>query len=263
MFFFTSIFAFTVFGTLTVSSVLEPEWKGKVFPDPNPIEGNSIDGKYEKDHHGRIPMGVKNAKCDWGQDPEGFDGDLGPQSYTCLNDRSLYLPNPKMFPILKKDHIPKAFVPWHRCMNESIIYNQIIPTFGDHRPLWPKYGEYSFLPKQRWVHSLEHGSIVMLYHPCADHNEVNVLKTILKRCLYQYVITALNELEPDHPLVLVAWGVSLEISKVEPDIVLDFIRRHAFKAPEKVNRDGQYEENLIEAASTDLQGKEDNICPGY
>ena len=26
---------------------------------------------------------------------------------------------------------------------------------GNHRPLWPKYGEYIYLPPQRWVHSIE------------------------------------------------------------------------------------------------------------
>ena len=26
---------------------------------------------------------------------------------------------------------------------------------GPHRPLWPVYGEYLYLPPQRWIHSLE------------------------------------------------------------------------------------------------------------
>lgn len=26
---------------------------------------------------------------------------------------------------------------------------------GTHRALWPIYGEYKFLPKQRWLHSME------------------------------------------------------------------------------------------------------------
>jgi len=26
---------------------------------------------------------------------------------------------------------------------------------GPHRPLWPKYGEYAYVPPQRWLHSIE------------------------------------------------------------------------------------------------------------
>ena len=27
-------------------------------------------------------------------------------------------------------------------MNEKINYKELLPTYGNHRPLWPKYGEY-------------------------------------------------------------------------------------------------------------------------
>ncbi|KAK3084452.1 hypothetical protein FSP39_013766 [Pinctada imbricata] len=37
----------------------------------------------------------------------------------------------------------------------SYIYNS-----GPHRPLWPVYGEYLYLPPQRWVHSLEPYALV-------------------------------------------------------------------------------------------------------
>ena len=40
-------------------------------------------------------------------------------------------------------------------MNKSISYNTTLPTFGDHRPLWPIFGEYFFLPPQRLLHNLE------------------------------------------------------------------------------------------------------------
>ena len=30
----------------------------------------------------------------------------------------------------------------HHCMNEKLNYETPLPTHGDHRPLWPKYGEY-------------------------------------------------------------------------------------------------------------------------
>ncbi len=40
-------------------------------------------------------------------------------------------------------------------MKDSIVYNTTLPTFGDHRPLWPMFGEYKFVPPQRWLHNIE------------------------------------------------------------------------------------------------------------
>lgn len=42
-------------------------------------------------------------------------------------------------------------------MDTTISYPEKIPTFGDHRPLWPIFGEYKFVPPQRWLHNIEHG----------------------------------------------------------------------------------------------------------
>lgn len=49
----------------------------------------------------------------------------------------------------------------------------VVHFSGTHRKLWPVYGEYVYVPPQRWIHSLEHGAIVLLYHPCANLNQVN------------------------------------------------------------------------------------------
>ena len=66
---------------------------------------------------------------------------------------------------LDHDNIPR---PGHACMNTKITYEDTPPRAGNHRPLWPAFGEYRFLPEPRWVHALEHGAAVFLYHPCAD-----------------------------------------------------------------------------------------------
>lgn len=36
----------------------------------------------------------------------------------------------------------------------QLLYQCVICS-GTHRPLWPAYGEYVYVPKQRWLHSLE------------------------------------------------------------------------------------------------------------
>ncbi|KAL3270241.1 hypothetical protein HHI36_009297 [Cryptolaemus montrouzieri] len=213
-----------------------------------------------RDSHGRIPMGIMTPRCDMAEDPLELDGSLGPESYKCFRDESLFAPKPEIEPLLVVDHIPEHYMPWHICMNNSISYNKTIPTYGEHRTLWPRYGEYTFVPVQRWLHNLEHGAVVMLYHPCANSKEVKFLKQLVQRCLYQYVITALNKLSPERPLALVAWGASLELSKVDILEVFKFIKQRALKGPEDIDDDGQYYKNLIKPASKRFKGSD--ACPG-
>lgn len=128
--------------------------------------------------------------------------------------------------------IPKGYRAQHVCMFHRLTYNRTLPTFGSHRPLWPVYGEYQFLPLQRWLHSLEvwsfvlwmstvlqnchsmqcpamfqflvlsfmshrflpdlslqHGGIVMLYHPCAEPVLVRRLRKLLTGCFRKHIIT--------------------------------------------------------------------------
>lgn len=67
----------------------------------------------------------------------------------------------------------------HVCMNESISYDVPWPASGSHRPAWPKYGTYRYLPPQRYLHNLEHGGIVGLYNPCAAKHEILKFKTTI------------------------------------------------------------------------------------
>ena len=72
------------------------------------------------------------------------------------------------------DDIHEKYVPNHICMNQAVNYSGFgaIPTHGPHRPNWASFGEYSYLPIERWQHNLEHGCVVMLYHPCMHKDQV-------------------------------------------------------------------------------------------
>jgi hypothetical protein len=125
---------------------------------------------------------------------------------------------------------------------------------------WPAYGEYTYCPPQRWLHSLEHGAIVMLYDPCATKSEVDKLRALLKKCLYRHVITPFK-LSSDRPLALVAWSVSLEMSTFDESTATEFIRKYAKTGPEKVSRQGQYRTELIEEAKVLSDEDDSEICP--
>ncbi|KZS16966.1 Uncharacterized protein APZ42_017613 [Daphnia magna] len=140
--------------------------------------------------------------------------------------------------------------PPHYCMDTIVQYNSAIPTYEGHRPLWPIFGEYQFVPPQRWLHNIEHGAIVMLYHPCAEPSEILKLKKLVKSCLWKYVITPWNKMSRELPFALVAWGCRLQMAKVDTGIVRYFIRSKAFRGPEShYLKQGQFSVGLIEVSN--------------
>lgn len=126
---------------------------------------------------------------------------------------------------------------------------------------WAAFGEYIYLPPQRWLHNLEHGSIVLLYHPCANKGLVFKLKALVKSCLRRHVITPYRKLSPERPIALAAWGTSLEFSVIDKEMLTDFIKKYAKTGPEKVSRDGQYKLLLAESAKIISDVDDIELCP--
>uniref|UniRef100_A0A1I7YRI2 DUF3105 domain-containing protein n=1 Tax=Steinernema glaseri TaxID=37863 RepID=A0A1I7YRI2_9BILA len=133
-------------------------------------------------------------------------------------------------------------------MNEQIFYADVPPLRGDHRPNWPMYGEYLYVPPQRWLHNLEHGSIILLYHPCVDESQLRQLRRLVTGCVYRHIVTPYNKLSFEYPLHLVAWGAKLMMNTVDQEAVVSFIRKHTHVAPEDISRQGIYNYFLIRPA---------------
>ena len=53
-----------------------------------------------------------------------------------------------------------------------------------------------FVPRERWLHNIEHGAVVMLYDPCTLESEVNKLKRIVRTCIKKHIITPTTFLSP-------------------------------------------------------------------
>jgi len=157
----------------------------------------------------------------------------------------------------------------HRCMEKAIAYKKnVIPVAGTHRPVWPVYGEYKFVPPQRWIHNLEHGGLVFLYHPCADQKLVEEMRRLVTGCLRRHVITPSRRLRPQRPFALVTWGCYLNFGKFEEAGIVDWIRNNAIRkeglqaAPEfKVWKDGDYDHLLKEKAKSVTDEQDSDICP--
>lgn len=232
-------------------------WTGRWLPE-RPVTHSDPAVKSE---NGRVQMGIKNSNCDDAKTNLTLDWNGSFYDYVCLHPRTRIYPDDLIEPVLEYENIPEAYMAPHYCMYEEVIYNSKIPTFGGHRPLWPKYGEYKFVPKQRWLHNLEHGGIVALYHPCADLREISLFKTLVKNCLRRHVITPYKDVGHDRPFVLVAWGVRLRMPIVDPDIMREFIQNKALKGPEKVSADGQFDFLLKEPATIVSDFEDSQLCP--
>ncbi|XP_012264906.2 uncharacterized protein LOC105691173 [Athalia rosae] len=247
----------------------DEKWTGRWMPsrsdDPTPPPkvlhktGKFKDHNVPADPDHLIGMGVQSKQCDDGKTNLRVDWNWSPVNYTCYDEK--IVPNYLTRPLIYCEHIPSSYVPVHKCMTEIIEYDDDIPIYGSHRPVWPVYGEYKFIPKQRWIHSLEHGAIVMLYHPCANPMEVKRLKKILSSCLRRHIITPYTSLNEDRPLALLSWGCRLTMSVVNPTLVKHFIKSRALRGPEPIAKHGAFSEFLKHVAKTITDEEDTTICP--
>ncbi|XP_065281987.1 uncharacterized protein [Dermacentor albipictus] len=148
-------------------------------------------------------MGVVNPKCDNAKVNISVDFLDDPTVYVCFHPKAMYPLGTVAHGHSKQscDTIPVDYRPRHYCMNNRIKYDSYLPTHEGHRPLWPVFGEYKYVPPQRWLHNIEHGAIVMLYHPCTHPYYVDTLRNIVTGCLRKHVITPYVHLSPERPPV--------------------------------------------------------------
>ncbi|XP_005997050.1 uncharacterized protein TP53I13 [Latimeria chalumnae] len=191
--------------------------------------------------------------CDDGK--SHIEVDLPPsEEYTCAGPHWLL---PEDLPSVERTYYEQPMI--HLCMNEAIVYNETIPNSGPHRPKWAKYGEYIYLPPQRWIHNLEHGGFAFLYHPCVHQSLKEDLSLLARACLYKHVITAYGRLSQERPLALVTFGKTLEMSRVKLSEVVDWLRNNVNRAHEsEMLDDGDYE--YLHIRGTELRSDK-TICP--
>lgn len=137
----------------------------------------------------------------------------------------------------------------HVADGTPIGYTEIPPASGPHRPRWARWGEYDFLPPQRWLHNLEHGGVAFLYHPCADAALIDALREHARARPaddggeFRWVLTPYPELPT--AIAVVAWRSVYTAECVRPEELGPFIDRVHRTAPEDVAADGGYAEGWI------------------
>jgi hypothetical protein len=132
----------------------------------------------------------------------------------------------------------------HVFLPKPITYTDSPPTFGPHRPEWAKWGAYKFLPPQTWIHNLEHGGVVLLYHPCTPPDVVAQLRQWAHDHApdgggpLRWVLTPYPGLP--QPVMAVTWGWRYGAACVRPAELDAFLQAHYRKATEDVGTSGGY-----------------------
>ena len=148
----------------------------------------------------------------------------------------------------------------------EICYTISPPSSGPHRSSWAKWGEYEYLPPQRWLHNLEHGGIAFLYHPCAEESVIDSLRNIAcsiaddETGAFRWVLTPYPNLPSK--ISIVAWEWSYSKNSVDSDEIFTFISEHYRQAPEDFPYDGSYNDLYIGKCSN-LIGCTDEDAENY
>ena len=130
-----------------------------------------------------------------------------------------------------------------------IAYDEEPPACGPHRSQWARWGEYAFLPAQRYIHNLEHGGIAFLVHPCASADDVAALRAIAESREvddggpFRWVLTPYPDLPTN--IAVLAWCERYLANCVNAEEIGAFIDAHYRTAPEDVSLDGRYSEGWV------------------
>lgn len=137
----------------------------------------------------------------------------------------------------------------HIAEDVPIEYETSPPATGPHRSRWGRWGEYSFMPPQRYLHNLEHGGIALLYHPCAPDEAVEALRAFARGRAedetgpFRWVLTPYPGL--DSAIAVAAWGWVYEAECVQAGEIGQFVDRFYRTAPEDVASDGAYDRGWL------------------
>ena len=116
----------------------------------------------------------------------------------------------------------------HLTEGETVEYNSIPATSGDHWPQWSRCGFFEEgLPDERIVHNLEHSNIVVSYN-LTTPEEVDELRDVMDSVGLARAVGVTrfySKLEPG-TVALSAWGVSDAMTGIDEDRINTFFKTY-------------------------------------
>lgn len=139
----------------------------------------------------------------------------------------------------------------HIAAPTAITWTEDPPSSGPHRPQWARWGEYDALSPAHWLHNLEHGGAVLLYHPCASDDVIDALRELAQNRPpddggpFRWVLAP----HPDliSTVAVMTWQWRYLAPCVQPDEIDEFLDRHyrGEEAPEDIASDGSHTEGWL------------------
>lgn len=127
----------------------------------------------------------------------------------------------------------------------GLCYDENPPSSGPHRPMWGRWGEYEYMPPQRYIHNLEHGGIAILYHPCVEKDLIDSLRTLACSRTdddggeFRWILTPYVDLPTN--IAIVAWEWTYLNDCFDWHSINNFIDDHYRNAPEDFYYNGTYD----------------------
>lgn len=183
------------------------------------------------------PDGVGTSTLGESPDPGSADttGDTSHDPpVTTVPEGHQAAPVRETFPDLGRDHLSDADAV--AVINGTMPgpdYNSQPPTSGIHTPVWAQCGIYKQeIPGAVQVHSLEHGAVIIQYHPEFDPDGVLAIEEFA-RAKGSHIVVAPNDALPA-PIVLTAWTVREQLQVADVDAMDAFWVEFANEGPERV-----------------------------
>lgn len=155
----------------------------------------------------------------------------------------------------------------HVCMDKKIPYPPgEVPNSGPHREAYAAYGEYRFVPPGRYIHNLEHGAVVFMYHPCAPESGKTALKEIARSCTWKHLITNYGRsgLNETYPYAIVIYGHVYHASAINRTDIENWIRSYSQTTRLKErgeNGQGTFNDSLLVLSQTPADASSQVMCP--
>ncbi|HET6781858.1 MAG TPA: DUF3105 domain-containing protein [bacterium] len=112
-------------------------------------------------------------------------------------------------------------------------YNSNPPTSGWHDPSPAPWGLYTNeIADEILVHNLEHGGIWISYRDPKDQEVIDQLAELIKRFPSKVIVTPRPK--NDSRIAVAAWTRLLTLEQYDEEQILDFIKAHRNRGPERV-----------------------------
>jgi Protein of unknown function (DUF3105) len=171
-----------------------------------------------------------------------------PETTVTLHPNAQPLPGESACTVVEVSNIPEPdFV--HLAICTPITYGNP-PSGGDHWPIWAAYTQYATpVPREMYVHDLEHGAIVLTYNcagPCPA--VVSALQAVFASEVDPLCLSmgsgpiARMVLTPDPllptPIAASAWGATYTATCIDPPSLQAFVAAHYGHGREILCTDG-------------------------